>query len=258
MIFDTHAHYHDEQFDEDRENLLDSMESRGIGYILNLGTEKNSNRLTLGMIKRFPRVYGALGFHPTDLSEASKEDLDWLKKYLMTPKVVAVGEIGLDYYWNENDDVKKKQMWWFANQIELAKEMELPICVHSRDAAKDTLDTLVDHHAEECSGVIHCFSYGVDMAREFLNRGFYLGIGGVVTFKNSKHIKEVVEYMPMDRLVIETDAPYMTPEPHRGKRNSSLYLPYVVTAIAEIKGMDPNEVIQITENNAKELFKLAQ
>lgn len=256
MIFDTHAHYDDEMFDEDRETLLDSMEARGIGYIVNVGTNMESCRETLGMIKRFPFVYGALGFHPTELEDIKETDYEWLKKNIFTPKVVAVGEIGLDYYWQKNEETKQQQKDWFEKQLELARVSDLPVCVHSRDAAKDTLDIMKAVDAGSFGGVIHCFSYGVDMAREFLNMGLYLGIGGVATFKNSKLIKEVIAYAPIEQLVLETDCPYLTPEPYRGSRNSSLYLPYVVTAIAEIKEMDPNDIIEITRQNAKKLFDL--
>ena len=167
---------------------------------------------------------------------------------------MAVGEIGLDYYWDEPErDIQKH---WFVRQLDLAREVGLPVVIHSRDAAKDTLDIMKEQKAGDMGGVIHCFSYGVELAREYLNMGFYLGIGGVVTFKNAKKLKEVVEYMPMERMVLETDCPYLAPEPFRGKRNSSLYLPYVVKAVSEIKGISQEEVMAKTCDNARKMYRI--
>ena len=256
MIFDSHAHYDDEAFDEDRETLLDAMESRGIGYIINVGASMDGCRETLGLIKRFPFVYGALGFHPNEVSKVTEDQFFWLKQNIFTPKIVAVGEIGLDYYWSESEAVRTLQKEWFVRQLDLARESDLPVSIHSREAAQDTLAILKEGNAGDIGGVIHCFSYGVDMAREFLNMGLYLGIGGVVTFKNSRKLKEVVKYMPMDRMVIETDSPYLSPEPLRGQRNSSLNLTHVVNEIARIREIAPREVIQITRDNAMRLFEI--
>ncbi|MGN0383778.1 MAG: TatD family hydrolase [Eubacterium sp.] len=253
MIFDTHAHYDDEAFDEDRENLLDSMKSRGIGYIVNVGANIQSSKETIGLTKRFPFVYGALGVHPNDSKELIiEENCNWLRNSLTKSKIVAVGEIGLDYYWDEPS--KEIQKEGFVKQLNMAREVSLPVIIHSRDAAADTLDIVKAERAGEIGGVVHCFSYGVDMAREYLDMGFYLGIGGVVTFKNGRKMKEVVEYAPLNRIVIETDCPYLSPEPNRGKRNSSLNLPYVVNEIAAIKNISPKEVINATTANAKKLY----
>ena len=167
-----------------------------------------------------------------------------------------MGRIGLDYYWDEPEREIQKQ--WFVRQLALARETNLPVIIHSRDAAKDTLDIMKAEHAEESGGVIHCFSYGVDMAREYLNMGFFLGIGGVLTFKNGRKLKEVAEYAPMDRIVLETDSPYLSPVPNRGKRNSSLNLPYVVSALAELKGITEEEVILRTTENARRLYRLQE
>lgn len=257
MIFDSHAHYDDEAFDEDRETLLDSMEARGIGYIINVGSSLAGCRETLGLIKRFPFVYGALGFHPNEVTKLVDEDFSWLKDNIFTPKIVAVGEIGLDYYWSKNTEEKTIQKDWFEKQIELARESELPLSVHSRDAAKDTLDILKTHDVGSIGGVIHCFSYGVDMAREYLDMGMYLGVGGVVTFDNGKKLKEVVDYTPLESILIETDCPYLSPAPNRGQRNTSLNLTHIVTEIANIKGITPNEVVDITRRNAERLFGIS-
>ncbi|MDD3184741.1 MAG: TatD family hydrolase, partial [Anaerostipes sp.] len=166
------------------------------------------------------------------------------------------GEIGLDYYWDEPErSIQKK---WFEAQLELARMVELPVVIHSRDAAKDTLDMMKALHSGDIGGVIHCFSYSKEIAREYLNMGFYIGVGGVVTFKNAKTLKEVVEYTPLDRIVLETDSPYLTPEPNRGKRNSSLYLPYVAEAIAQIKQVSKEEIIDITNKNARNMYKMKE
>lgn len=254
MIFDTHAHYDDEAFDEDRETLLGSLQENGIEAVVNIGASIQSTKNTLELMKKYPFVYGAVGVHPNETGELNEHLMDWLKHVAGEEKVVAVGEIGLDYYWDEPDrDIQK---YWFVRQLNLAREVGLPVVIHSRDAAKDTLDTMKAERAGDLGGVIHCFSYGVEMAREYLNMGFYIGIGGVVTFNNGRKLKEVVEYMPLDRIVLETDCPYLSPVPYRGKRNSSLHLPYVVEAISQIKGVEPDEVIAVTNRNAREMYRL--
>lgn len=254
MIFDTHAHYDDEQFDEDREELLNSMQIHGVEAVTNIGSSLAASRRTIGLTEKYPFVYGAIGVHPNEVGELEEDGIAWLKEMCALPKIVAVGEIGLDYYWDEpGHDIQKK---WFERQLELAREVKLPVVIHSRDAAKDTLDMMKALHAEKIGGVIHCFSYTKEMAREYLNMGFYLGIGGVVTFKNAKKLKEVVEYMPMEQMVLETDCPYLSPVPNRGKRNSSLNLPYVVEEVARIKGISEDEVIEITNRNAKTMYRL--
>lgn len=254
MIFDTHAHYDDEQFDEDREELLASMQAYGVEAVTNIGASLASSQNTIELTKKYPFVYGAIGVHPNEVDELNEDGIAWLKENSALPKIVAVGEIGLDYYWDEpGREVQKK---WFLRQLELAREVKLPVVIHSRDAAKDTLDIMKSFHAENLGGVIHCFSYTKEMAREYLNMGFYLGIGGVVTFKNAKKLKEVVEYMPMDQMVLETDCPYLSPVPNRGKRNSSLNLPYVVEEVARLKEISVDEVIEITNRNAKTMYRL--
>lgn len=255
MIFDTHAHYDDEAFDDDREKLLERMQNRGVEYIVNVGASMSSCKSTIGLVRRFPYVYGALGIHPNDVAELTEEDYKWLERSINKPKIVAVGEIGLDYHWNDNRDV---QIAAFKRQMNIAREAKLPIIIHSREAAQDTYDVMKANKADEIGGVVHCFSYGKEMAEKFMDMGFYLGIGGVITFKNAKKLLEVVEYMPMDKMVIETDCPYMAPEPNRGKRNDSFYLPYVVNRIAEIKGLSPTEVIDITSDNAKDLYGIGR
>lgn len=254
MIFDTHAHYDDKAFEEDRDALLQSLRGQGIESVVNIAASIETTKNTIKLMEEYPFVYGAIGVHPSDCGELTEKDMDWLREKSSTPKVVAIGEIGLDYYWDEPD--RSIQKHWFVRQLELAREVKLPVVIHSRDAAKDTLDVMKEQKAEDLGGVIHCFSYGVEMAREYLNMGFYLGIGGVVTFQNAKKLKEVVAYMPLERLVLETDCPYLAPAPNRGKRNSSLNLSYVVEAISQIKGISVQKVIEITNYNAKMMYRI--
>ncbi|MEG2349332.1 MAG: TatD family hydrolase [Hungatella sp.] len=254
MIFDTHVHYDDEAFQEDRDQLLGSLAEHGIEAVVNIGASIETTKNTLKLMEQYPFVYGAVGVHPSETAQLDETQMDWLKEASQNPKVVAIGEIGLDYYWDEPD--REIQQSWFVRQLSLAREVKLPVVIHSRDAAKDTLDIMKEQNAGEIGGVIHCFSYGIEMAREYLNMGFYLGIGGVLTFHNAKKLKEVVAYMPMDRLVLETDCPYLSPVPNRGKRNSSLNLPYVVEAICAIKGISAEEVMEQTNQNAKRMYHL--
>ena len=254
MIFETHAHYDDQAFDRDRDSLLRSMEAHGIEKIINVGASLRGVRDTVTLTEQYPFVYGAVGINPDEVGELTEDHMEWMRGLCEKEKIVAVGEIGLDYYWDkENHEVQKK---WFVRQMDLAKETGLPIIVHSRDAAKDTLDIMKAERADRLQGVIHCYSYSREQAREYMNMGYFLGIGGVVTFKNGKKLKEVVEYAPLDYLLLETDAPYLAPEPYRGKRNCSLYLTYVAQAIGEIKGVDYQTVIEVTRRNAERLFRL--
>ena len=254
MIFETHAHYDDKAFYEDREKLLEIMHAHGIGKIINVGASLQGVRDTVALSEKYPFVYGAVGIHPDDVGNLTEEDMKELRSYCDRDKVIAIGEIGLDYYWDkENHETQKK---WFVRQMDLAKETGLPIIVHSRDAAKDTLDIMKAERADHLRGVIHCYSYSKEHAREYMNMGYYLGVGGVVTFKNGKRLKEVVEYAPLDYLLLETDAPYLAPEPYRGKRNCSVYLTYVAQTIAQIKGVSYETVVETTRKNAEKLFKI--
>ena len=254
MIFDTHAHYDDEAFNEDREAVIKSLAAAGVETVVNIGASMASSETTLELTRNYPFIYGTAGVHPSETAELDEEKFQRLKEIVREPKIVAVGEIGLDYYWEKPaHDIQKN---WFERQLELAREVNLPVVIHSREAAKDTLEIMKAAKAGEMGGVIHCFSYGKDMAREYLDMGFFLGIGGVLTFKNAKKLREVVEYAPMAQLVLETDSPYMAPEPNRGKRNTSANLPYVVNMMAEIKGLSPEDVIAATEKNARRLYRM--
>lgn len=252
MIFETHAHYDDKAFSEDRDTLLDSFKENGIEYVINVGASIESTKQTIALMEKYPFVYGALGVHPSDTADLNEENFAWLKEQLSLEKAVAVGEIGLDYYWDEPD--RSIQKHWFERQLLLAREIKKPVSIHSREAAQDTLEMMKSAKADEVGGVIHCFSYGREMAREFLNMDFYFGIGGVVTFSNAKKLKDAVAYIPMDKILLETDSPYLAPVPYRGKRNCSLYIPYIAKEIADIKGLTQEEVIEITNQNAKRLF----
>lgn len=252
MIIDTHAHYDDKAFEEDRAQLLGSMAGEGVGRIVNIGSSLGACKRTIQLMEQYDFVYGALGVHPTDSGELTEGDIEWLKAQCALEKCVAVGEIGLDYYWDEPDrEIQKK---WFVRQLQLAKEVKLPVVIHSRDAAQDTVDIMKAEQAQEIGGVVHCYSYSRELSKIFLDMGFYFGIGGVVTFNNGRKLKEVVEYLPMDRMVLETDSPYLAPVPYRGKRNDSGKLTYVINQIAEIKGLTPEEVIQTTMQNAYNLY----
>lgn len=252
MIFDTHAHYDDEAFDQDREQLLQAFPAAGIGRVVNIGASPDSCQRTIELMEKYSYIYGALGVHPSDTDKLDEETFAWLGQQCRREKCVAVGEIGLDYYWKEPEPELQKK--WFARQLGLAREVKLPVVIHSREAAKDTIDIMKAEHAQDLGGVIHCYSYTKETAKTFLDMGFYFGIGGVVTFKNSKKLKEAVEYLPIDKIVLETDCPYLAPEPNRGKRNSSLNLPYVVEALAQIKGMTAEEIERVTWENAFRLY----
>lgn len=254
MIFETHAHYDDEAFTEDREAVFKRVTDSGVAYIMNVGSNMQSTEETLEFTRKYPFVYGAVGVHPSEADELNEALFARLQEIVKEEKILAVGEIGLDYYWDEPDrDIQKK---WFVRQLALAKESGLPVIIHSRDAAKDTYDIMKAEKAEDIGGVIHCFSYGKEMAEMYLNMGFYLGIGGVVTFNNAKKLKEVVEYTPLEWLVTETDSPYLAPVPNRGKRNDSTNLVYVVDMIAELKGMERETVEQQLFENAKRLYRM--
>lgn len=252
MIFETHAHYDDESFDNDREELLNSMQAHGIGSVINVSADLESLDRTRNLMEAYPFIYGAMGLHPDEVGDMNEDVMEKIRTLCRLEKTVAVGEIGLDYYWEKEDH--ETQRYWFRRQLELAREEKLPVIIHSREAAADTLQVMKDCRAGEIGGVLHCFSYSKEMARKYLNMGLYLGIGGVLTFKNARKLLEVVEYAPLDRLLLETDSPYLAPVPYRGKRNSSLYLPLVVQKIAEIKQISPEKVTEQTEENAVRLF----
>lgn len=256
MIFESHAHYDDEAFDEDREELLTSMQENGIEYIINVCAAADELDKTIALTEKYPFIFGAVGVHPDDAGKMNDEILNKIKELCQLDKVVAVGEIGLDYYWDKEDHSIQKE--WFVRQLRMAKELKLPVIIHSREAAADTFEILKQEKTSECSMVMHCYSYSSEMAKEYLKMGFYLGIGGVLTFKNGKKLKETVAEAPMEQLLLETDCPYLAPVPYRGKRNDSRKLVLVAEELGRIKGISADEVIRITEENARRFFRLEQ
>ena len=254
MIFDTHAHYDDEQFDADREELLSGMKAGGVGMIVDAAAAVASWDKILELTEKYPFLYGSVGVHPDEVGDLNEENFARMSELADRKKIVAIGEIGLDYYWDKEPEVQNAQRYWFRRQMELARETNLPVIIHSRDAAADTMEVMKVVHAEEIPGVIHCYSYSREMAQEFIKMGYYIGVGGVVTFKNAKKLKETVEAIPLERILLETDCPYMAPEPHRGTRNDSSNIPFVIAKIAELKGITEEEVERVTEENAGRLF----
>lgn len=263
MIFDTHAHYDDPAFAKDCEDIFTRFPVTGIGAVMDVASTEESCAKVLELAHSHEFIWAALGIHPSECGQMNAEKLQQLEGMLQDPKVRAVGEIGLDYHYEDDVD-HETQRHWFREQLRMACRAGLPVIIHSRDAAKDTFDILEEElcsvkrieRMEQPFGVIHCYSYSVEMAREFVKMGFFIGIGGVVTFRNSKKLKEVVKDTPLSRIVLETDCPYMAPVPHRGERNSSLLLPYVVQAVAELKGVTPQEVMDVTWRNACNLYRI--
>ncbi|MBE6762939.1 MAG: TatD family deoxyribonuclease [Ruminococcaceae bacterium] len=248
MIFDSHAHYNDKRFDDDRRAVLSQMLQNEVCGIINCGTDLASSQFSVALTDSFDGIYAAVGFHPEDLEHVER-DYDECAQLLAHKKVVAVGEIGLDYYWDAFP--RPVQQEWFVRQMQLAKEHRLPVIVHDRDAHEDTLTLLKQ---ERPQGVLHAFSGSVEMAKEVLNLGMYIGLGGVVTFQNARKTVEVAQMIPLDRLLLETDAPYMAPVPFRGRRNDSTMIRFVAARIAELRGMETDEILEITTANAKRVF----
>lgn len=258
MIFDTHAHYDDAAFDSDRDALLLSMNEHGVGKLVNVCASVGEFDRTIALTEKYPFVYGAVGVHPDDADKMTAQTLDEIRQIARREKFVAIGEIGLDYYWHKEQAEHERQKQMFRAQLDIAQQEKLPFMVHSRDAAQDTLEIVREYvqGGSMYGGIIHCFSYGPEIAAEYLKMGLYLGIGGVVTFKNARKLKEVVAMAPLEQLVLETDCPYMAPEPHRGTRNSSFNLPFVAAAIAALKGITADEVIAVTTQNAERLLSV--
>lgn len=251
LIFDTHAHYDDAQFDADREALLSAMPENGVGLILDPGCDLESSRAAIALAEQYPHVYAAVGYHPENCAPYTDADLDILRRLAQHPKVVAIGEIGLDYYWEQNPP-KEFQQAVFRAQLALARELDLPVIVHDRDAHADCL--AIVREFPEVRGVFHCYSGSVEMARELWKLGWYTGFDGPVTYKNARRTVEVVQEVPLERLLLETDSPYMAPVPKRGTRNDSRNIAHIAAKIAEVRGMTADEVIRIAADNGKRLF----
>ena len=251
MIFETHAHYDDEQFDADRDELLSSLADGGVGLVVNPSVTAENAKKVLAMAEKYPFFYAAVGVHPENCAHYDENELALLRELAKHPKCVAIGEIGLDYYWEENPP-REFQQRVFREQMALAHELQLPVIVHDREAHADSLAIVKEF--PEVKGVFHCYSGSAEMAKELLKLGWMISFTGVVTYKNARKTVEAAEVVPLDRLMIETDAPYMSPVPRRGTRNDSRNLIYIAEKLAEIKGISTEEMIRITEENAQRFF----
>lgn len=252
MFIDSHSHLDDERFNEDRDILIKSLKENKVDIVINIGADLETSINSVKLADKYDNIYATIGVHPHSASEVTLETLNLFREMAKNNRVVAIGEIGLDYYYdNSPRDLQRK---WFKEQLKLAKGLNLPVVIHSRDAAKETFDMIKDAQDGTLRGVMHCFSGSVEMAKEYIKLGFYISIGGPVTFKNARVVREVAEAVPLDKLLIETDCPYLTPEPYRGKRNEPIYVRYVAEKIAEIKNISIEEVARHTSKNTKELF----
>ncbi|MEK3856802.1 TatD family hydrolase [Cytobacillus sp. FSL H8-0458] len=252
MFFDTHAHLNAEQYNEDLQEVIDRALSEGISNIVVVGFDRPTIEKAMALTEKYDFIYASVGWHPVDAIDMTEEDLLWIEELSSHPKVVALGEMGLDYYWDKSP--KDIQQEVFRKQIRLAKKVKLPIVIHNRDATADIVEILKAEGAGEVGGIMHCFSGSPEIAQECVDMNFYISLGGPVTFKNAKKPKEVADVIPLEKLLIETDCPYLTPHPHRGKRNEPSYVKLVAEQIAEIKGLSTEEVAQATTENAKKLF----
>ncbi|WP_394581585.1 TatD family hydrolase [Cytobacillus firmus] len=252
MFFDTHAHLNAEQYNEDLQEVIDRALSEGISNIVVVGFDRLTIEKAMELTEKYEFIYASVGWHPVDAIDMTEEDLLWIEELSSHPKVVALGEMGLDYYWDKSPKDIQKEV--FRKQIRLAKKVKLPIVIHNRDATADIVEILKEEGAGEVGGIMHCFSGSPEIAQECVDMNFYISLGGPVTFKNAKKPKEVADVIPLEKLLIETDCPYLTPHPHRGKRNEPSYVKLVAEQIAGIKGLSTEEVAQATTENAKKLF----
>ena len=253
-FFDSHAHYNDEKFDSDRENLIEQIYKEGITNIMNVGYNLISSKKAIEIASKYDFMNASVGISPNDIDDIEVEELNKIKELAKNEKVKAIGEIGLDYYWNKENKEKQKEI--FIKQIEIANELELPIIIHTREAVMDTLDILKNKIHVNKKGIFHCCPLNIELIKEALKLDFYISFAGPVTFKNSKNAQEVVEKVPLERLLIETDAPYLSPEPVRGTRNDSRNVKFTAQKIAEIKGISLEEVAKQTYLNAKRIFNI--
>lgn len=256
MFFDTHAHLDDEQFEADRELVIKRAREAGLRLIMNVSCDLGAARKTLELTKKHNFIYGAVGIHPQDAKNITEDDFQELKELAQEDKIMAIGEIGLDYYWDEVPHDVQHQI--LRRQIKLAKEVKLPVIIHDREAHQDVFDILKKEGAQEVGGVMHCYSGSWEMAKEYIKMGFYISLGGPVTFKNGRKVQEIAKLVPLENLLIETDAPYLAPVPYRGKRNESAYVVKTAEQIAQLKGLDVEVVAKATLENGKKLFKIIE
>ncbi len=252
MIFETHVHFDDKRFDDDRDEVIKESFTKGITKIVNIGADMKSSKNSVMLSNKYEYVYSTVGVHPHDVKNMTTEDLVQMKKWAKNEKVVAIGEIGLDYYYEYSD--KETQRKWFIEQLKLAKELDMPVVIHSRDADNECYEIITKYRPR--NAVIHCFSGSKELALKYVEMGYYIGVGGVVTFKNARKLVEVVKSIPLEKILLETDAPYLTPEPHRGERNSSIYLEYVAKKIANLKETSLENVENTTFDNAMSFYGL--
>ncbi|MBL4954220.1 TatD family hydrolase [Neobacillus sp. OS1-32] len=254
MLFDTHAHLNDEQYHEDLQDVIERAQNEGVTHMVVVGFDRPTIQKAMELAEAYAFIYACVGWHPVDAIDMTEEDLHWIEQLASHPKVVALGEMGLDYHWDKSPKEIQKQV--FRKQIRLAKKVKLPIVIHNREATADIIEILKQEGAEEVGGIMHCFSSSPEVAKECIKMNFYISLGGPVTFKNAKKPKEVAAEVPLDRLLIETDCPYLAPHPYRGKRNEPGYVRLVAAQIAEIKGLTLEEVAAATTRNAKKLFAI--
>ncbi|QED45873.1 TatD family hydrolase [Cytobacillus dafuensis] len=252
MFFDTHAHLNAEQYNDDVREVIDRALGEGVSRIVVVGFDRPTIEKAMELVEQYDFIYASVGWHPVDAIDMTDADLKWIEELSQHPKVVALGEMGLDYYWDKSPKDIQKQV--FRKQIQLAKKVKLPIIIHNRDATADIVEILKEEGAEEVGGIMHCFSGSPEIAKECVEMNFYISLGGPVTFKNARKPKEVAEVIPLEKLLIETDCPYLAPHPYRGKRNEPSYVKLVAEQIAEIKGVTLEEVAEATTSNAKKLF----
>lgn len=252
MLFDSHAHIDDSRFDQDRDQIIERAKESGLSYILNPGADLATSVKAVNLAEKYSMVYGAVGVHPHDVKDMDEDTIEVLRSLCSKEKVVAVGEIGLDYYYDHSP--REAQRKWFERQIQLAKEVQLPIIIHDRDAHQEVFDILSRYDAGKLGCVMHCYSGSVELAREYVKRRIYISLAGPVTFKNAKKTHQVAQEIPLEWLLVETDSPYLTPVPHRGKRNEPAYVKLVAETIAEAKGISLEAVAAQTTMNAKKLF----
>ncbi|RFU62635.1 TatD family hydrolase [Peribacillus glennii] len=252
MLFDTHVHLNAEQFEDDVEEVIERAKSAGVSNVVVVGFDRLTILRAMELVEQYDFMYASVGWHPVDAIDMTEQDLNWIEELASHPKVVAIGEMGLDYHWDKSPKEIQKDV--FRKQIRLAKKVKLPIIIHNREATADIVEILEEENAAEVGGIMHCFSGSAETAKKCVEMNFYISLGGPVTFKNAKKPKEVAAEIPLDRLLIETDCPYLAPHPHRGKRNEPAYVKLVAEQIAEIKNISLEEVGEVTTRNARKLF----
>ena len=252
MLIDSHVHLDDERYNGERETIIKSLRDNNVEMVINVGADMESSRATIELCKSYDNIYGSVGVHPHYASELDEDRLREIEEMSREDKIIAIGEIGLDFFYDNSP--RDIQRYWFKRQLDLAKKLGLPVIIHARDADQEVFDTLKEAQDGSLRGVMHCYSGSRELAKEYVKIGFHLSLGGPVTFKNAKRVRDVADFIPLDRLLIETDGPYLTPVPYRGKVNRPEYVHYVAEKIAEVKGISYDELVEATSENVKKLF----